>query len=1108
MKKRIYSLVTAVVMLISFIPSVYAADGLPKTGEVIHGFKVTEMSESKIYNADIVRFIHEKTGAELMYIANEDTNRAFDIAFRTPAQDNGISHVFEHSTLGGSKKYPTELFFDVSSQTVSTYLNAGTMQRTTIYPIASISDEQLLRLTDYYLDGVFNPMILSDKSIFDREAWRYELESPDSELTLNGTVYSEMKGAMTSDSYASYNSIKAALPGSNTAAVAGGDPALIPSLTYEDVVAYHEKYYRPSNSLSVLYGKVDYEKYLELADSYFSNYDSTVVDISDSGYTPLTENIEETKTIPGNEDSRNILYYIIPAAAESEEEINSLIMCANILSVPSSQLSQMIKSDFPGVDVQIGFESTAQTPLFMISANVEKEDAQRFKEAVNSELADIARDGIPESIMDSFAAAQERSDLMLAESGSNVGINLITNIDYLWSGSGNSMSYFNFLDFSGKLKENSNDRAYEKLIEKYLVDPKASALVMNIPDSGISVKKDAELKEKLAGIKAGMSDDEINAIVKATNEKPQSTVDSAALLKQINVSTPANLKKELENYRDKEYPYTDENINGARYLSAKADIGDIGLARIYFDASELSGKQLQYLALYDMLIGTLDTDNMSQQELSSLLERYFSGGSKLLPTDDETLYYTLNFNVLNDDIEPAYSVIYDLLFGTRFDNTEMIRHYVQQALSTAESNTTASAMNVITQRMQAHGNIKAAFYDYTQSLPFIDFLREVDRQLGENPDEVKAEFENIQNTLRNRYNSSFIFAGNDEGMRRNKEMVKQFTERLEYREHGGSGFGIELPTGNEAVIIPSDVNYNVLYAPLDEIGAEQNGALYVTEMLVNNKFLIPQLRHSSGAYGTQWNVNEYGMMVGSYRDPNVGKTHEYFDKIAELLEGTELTQQELDGYIVSSFANNSAKRGLLNDTYHMLTTKVYTSEKNKYEFMSEILNTTPEQVKAYASVYRALSGKGEKGTIGGKAAIQADKELFDTITDPFGAGSADAVDEIKLMLNGKEIKSDTAPVIKNDRTLVPLRAVLEAMGAEVSWNESEHRITVLLNGRSMELQIGATEMLADNERVTLDTAPEIINDRTMVPIRAIAEAGGCKVSWDGENREVIMEDNK
>ncbi len=78
------------------------------------------------------------------------------------------------------------------------------------------------------------------------------------------------------------------------------------------------------------------------------------------------------------------------------------------------------------------------------------------------------------------------------------------------------------------------------------------------------------------------------------------------------------------------------------------------------------------------------------------------------------------------------------------------------------------------------------------------------------------------------------------------------------------------------------------------------------------------------------------------------------------------------------------------------------------------------------------------------------------------------------------------------------------MGAEVSWNEIEQDITVLLNGRRIELHIGVNEMLADNETIMLDTAPEIINNRTMVPIRAIAEASGYEINWDGENLEVII----
>ena len=152
----------------------------------------------------------------MLYVANEDTNRFFDIGFRTPTeQDTGIPHVFEHSTLDGSRKFPSkELWFNLSFQTYNTYMNASTYPFMTIYPVSSLSEDQLLTLADFYTDSVFNPMVLEDKSIFDEEAWRYVLKTPDDALTIAGTVYSEMLGATTRTRKANKNFQCEIFPGS------------------------------------------------------------------------------------------------------------------------------------------------------------------------------------------------------------------------------------------------------------------------------------------------------------------------------------------------------------------------------------------------------------------------------------------------------------------------------------------------------------------------------------------------------------------------------------------------------------------------------------------------------------------------------------------------------------------------------------------------------------------------------------------------------------------------------------------------------------------------------------------------------------------------------
>lgn len=102
--------------------------GLSQVGQVINGFETLETRDFPLMDATVVRFAHQKTGAELYYIANDDTNRVFDLTFKTEANDKtGLPQVFEHAVLSGSEKYPsTQLFSNLKHQTYNTYMNALT----------------------------------------------------------------------------------------------------------------------------------------------------------------------------------------------------------------------------------------------------------------------------------------------------------------------------------------------------------------------------------------------------------------------------------------------------------------------------------------------------------------------------------------------------------------------------------------------------------------------------------------------------------------------------------------------------------------------------------------------------------------------------------------------------------------------------------------------------------------------------------------------------------------------------------------------------------------------------------------------------------------------
>lgn len=112
--------------------------------------------------------------------------------------------------------------------------------------------------------------------------------------------------------------------------------------------------------------------------------------------------------------------------------------------------------------------------------------------------------------------------------------------------------------------------------------------------------------------------------------------------------------------------------------------------------------------------------------------------------------------------------------------------------------------------------------------------------------------------------------------------------------------------------------------------------------------------------------------------------------------------------------------------------------------------------------------------------------------------------EISVYVNGARLVTDVPPVIENDRTLVPLRAVAEASGASITWDETSQKVTLYSPDQTLVLYIGNCKAYKNNIEIILDVAPKIINGRTMVPLRFVAESFGFTVGWHEETSVVTL----
>ena len=118
------------------------------------------------------------------------------------------------------------------------------------------------------------------------------------------------------------------------------------------------------------------------------------------------------------------------------------------------------------------------------------------------------------------------------------------------------------------------------------------------------------------------------------------------------------------------------------------------------------------------------------------------------------------------------------------------------------------------------------------------------------------------------------------------------------------------------------------------------------------------------------------------------------------------------------------------------------------------------------------------------------------------ADNADPV--VTVFVDGEQIAFDVDPIIENGRTLVPMRFIFEALDAKVEWVNETNTAIATKNDTKIEITIGENKLIKNGEEIELDVPAKLINDRTLVPVRAVSEGLNAKVDWDGELFRVII----
>ena len=1001
--KKLFALFLVLTLMAGILPAVAEpapslsdeTAGLPAVGDVVEGFEVKEIRPFDTIGADLVLFEHQKTGAKLLYIANEDTNRAFQLTFPTrPVDNTGLPHVFEHSTLSGSAKYPsTDLWMNLSFQTYQTYMNAYTMDAMTSYPIASLSEAQLLALADFYTDCCLHPIVKDREDIYRTEAWRYEMEDMDSPLTLNGTVYSEMTGATTLQRSAMNNANLVTFPGAALTFDYGGKPEVIPEMTWDALKEYHDTYYHPSNCIVYLYGSFeDYTVFLKLLDEAFSPYEKKEFSFTDSGYTRITEPVVSSVpyAVAEGTDTANqsmIYYYIIcPGLKQNKVQQRAADHVWELLNADGSLLMQNLKKAFPSGSFSCGRELAApDDALVFVAINVNPEDAETFRTVVNDSLKQIGQDGFDPVQLDSIITAQLLNNKLALENGDLVET-VLQDIAYDYAVTGNPFDYVESVEDQDNILDENARGLLTAAINDWYVDPELYTLTTTYPEPGLKEKQDAALADKLAEIKAGMSDEEKQAIIDATNTEHVED-DTSEMVASLTAVTVKDLPEEVRQYEVSDV--TAEN--GVRYLNAVAGVDGVGKVNLFLDARTLPQEDIHYLRLYTRLMGKMDTDAHSKEDLAVLMDRYLMDrtiGVDSFDTpdkDDVRALLIAEWTALDEDLAAGYDLVKEVLFHTQFTDLQTLADRITAQKSYVRNQINGTPYLALHARQLGIGDPWMQYNDYLNYTAYYAFLEELEQQMVSEPEAVVARLQNLQAFLANRTGAVAAFAGNEASITVNQPLAEAFFADMTAEAREYPVYNLPAAAMKEAVSIDGNIQYNLLCGSFSQLSVEPDYALNVIGSLVVDQLLYPILRDQMGAYAVFCGMDDnVGMHIVSYRDPNLKATFDLYDSIPEKLSSLDLTQDVIDGYILKAYSDLAKPAGELTGAIDEITRILHcTSADETLQKMRAYKGVTPESVKAMASLFATLAEKGVRGTVGPIGALQENSDLFDAIINPF-----------------------------------------------------------------------------------------------------------------------------
>ena len=946
---------------------------------------------------------HKKSGAKVVLLSNDDENKVFSIGFRTPPKDStGLPHILEHSVLCGSKRFPSkDPFVELVKGSLNTFLNAMTYPDKTVYPIASCNDKDFQNLMHVYMDAVFYPNIYEHDEIFRQEGWSYKLDSADAKLEYNGVVYNEMKGAFSSpEGVLDRVVLNSLFPDTSYRNESGGDPEVIPELTYEQFLDFHRKYYHPSNSYIYLYGDMDMAEKLEWLDKeYLSHFDTMEIDSKIQKQEAFAERkeVEIAYSVSSNESEENNTYLsynkVIGTSLDRNLYLAFEILDYALLSAPGAPLKKALVDAGIGKDIMGSYDNGIYQPVLSIVAkNANQEQKEEFISVIEDTLKSIVENGMDKKAIEAGINYHEfryrEADFGNFPKGLMYGLQIFDS--WLYDDE-KPFIHLDAIETFKFLKEQVNTNYFEQLIQKYLLDNTHASIVVVKAEKGRTARLEKELDEKLQAYKASLSKEEVDRLVERTaqliayQEEPSTEEE----LKTIPVLEREDISREIAPIYNEEKYYDDTLM-----VYHNIETNGIGYVDLLFDLSAVPAELLPYVGILQSVLGIIDTKNYEYGELFNEINVHTGGiGTSLEMYPNVTKVkekefkatFEMKAKALYDKLPTAFAMMKEILVNSKLDDEKRLKEILDITKSRLQMRFQSAGHTTSALRAMSYASPLAKFKDITNGIGFYQTVNDICEHFEEKKEKLIQNLQKLCKMLFRAENMMMSYTASEEGLTDMEKLIADLKTDL-YKETVESVPCIlQCEKKNEGFKTSSKVQYVARAGNFIDQGVDYTGALHILKVILSYDYLWQNVRVKGGAYGCMSSFNRLGDgYFVSYRDPNLEKTNEIYEGITEYLRQFDVSDRDMTKYIIGTISNidqpmNPAAKGDRSLNLYMNHVSKEMIEKER----KEILDATQEDIRKLADVVDAVLKANQLCVIGSEEKIEEQKTLFDETKDLF-----------------------------------------------------------------------------------------------------------------------------